>query len=185
MFEEIIARARLIRNPIEGAFFLWVNIAYLQPFEDGNKRTSRLACNLPLLLSNCAPVSFLGVEQADYATAMLGVYEQRSVALAVELFESTYRRSIEKYRAALGAFGTPDPIRARYRDALGEAVRKVVYGGESAPAAIATVGVEPDDVDAFTRIVEQELTHLAIYNCARYRLTGPIVERWIAAGRPR
>jgi Fic family protein len=185
MFEEIIARARLIRNPIEGAFFLWVNVAYLQPFEDGNKRTIRLACNLPLLLSNCAPVSFLGVEQADYATAMLGVYEQRSVALAVELFETTYRRSIEKYRAALGAFGTPDPIRARYRDALGEVMRKVVYGGESAPAAIATVGITPVDVDAFSRIVEQELTHLEIYNCARYRLTGPIVERWIAAGRPR
>jgi Fic family protein len=184
MLEEIVARARLIRNPMEGAFFLWVNLAYLQPFEDGNKRTSRLTCNLPLLLYNCAPLSFLDVEQSDYAYAMLGVYEQRSVALAVELFESTYRRSIEKYRAALGAFGTPDPIRARYREALGDAIRRVVSGGESGSAAIASIGIEPVDLDMFTRLVEEELAHLAIYNCARYRLTASAVERWIAAGRP-
>jgi Fic family protein len=184
MLEEIATRALLIRNPIEGAFFLWVNLAYLQPFEDGNKRTSRLTSNLPLLLYNCAPLSFLDVEQSDYAYAMLGVYEQRSVALAVELFETTYRRSIEKYRAALDAFGTPDPIRARYREALGEAIRRVVAGGESGPAAIASLGIESVDLDVFTRLVEEELAHLAIYNCARYRLTISAVERWIAAGRP-
>ncbi|WAH61865.1 Fic family protein (plasmid) [Pseudomonas silvicola] len=48
MFDIIIKKARLINNPVESAFFLWVNIAYLQPFEDGNKRTSRLAANIPL-----------------------------------------------------------------------------------------------------------------------------------------
>jgi Fic family protein len=184
MLEEIVARARLIRNPIEGAFFLWVNLAYLQPFEYGNKGTSRVASNLPLLLYNCAPLSFLDVEQSDYACAMLGVYEQGSVALAVELFETTYRRSIEKYRAALGAFGMPDPIRVRYREALGEAMRRVVAGGESGREAVASLGIEPVDLDVFTHLVEEELTHLAIYNCARYRLTIPAVERWIAAGRP-
>jgi Fic family protein len=184
MLEEIVARARLIRNPIEGAFFLWVNLAYLQPFEDGNKRTSRLTSNLPLLLYNCAPLSFLDVEQSDYAYAMLGVYEQRSVALAIELFETTYRRSVEKYRAALGAFGTPDPLRARYREALGEAIRRVVAGGESSPAAVASLGIEPVDLDGFARLIEEELAHLAIYNCARYRLTISAVERWVAAGRP-
>jgi Fic family protein len=185
MLEQIVVRARLIRNPIEGAFFLWVNLAYLQPFEGGNKRTSRITSNLPLLLYNCAPLSFLDVEQSDYAYAMLGVYEQRSVALAVELFETTYRRSIEKYLAALGAFGTPDPIRARYREVLGEVIRRVVAGGgDSGPEAIASLRIQPVDLDAFTRLVEEELAHLAIYNCARYRLTATAVERWIAAGRP-
>jgi hypothetical protein len=69
-------------------------------------------------------LSFRNVEQSDYAYATLGIYEQRSVALAVAPFEATYRRSIEKYRAALGAFGAPDPIRAGYREALGEAIRQ-------------------------------------------------------------
>jgi hypothetical protein len=115
---------------------------------------------------------------------MLGVYEQRSVALAVELFEATYRRSIEKYRAALGPFGTPDPLRARYRESIGEAIRRVIAGGESSPRVIASLGIEPTDIEVFTRLVQEELAHLAIYNCARYRLTIPAVERWIAAGRP-
>lgn len=49
---------------------------------------------------------------------------------------------------------------------------------------IASLGIEPVDLEGFTRLVEAELAHLAIYNCARYRLTATAVERWIAAGRP-
>ena len=48
MFERIVMTAQYIKNPMEAAFFLWVNLAYLQPFEDGNKRVSRLAANVPL-----------------------------------------------------------------------------------------------------------------------------------------
>ena len=86
MLSLVIDKAQHIKNPVEGAFFLWVNIAYLQPFEDGNKRTSRLCANLPLMLSNCAPLSFLDVEPTDYAVAVTGVYERLDVSLAVELF---------------------------------------------------------------------------------------------------
>ncbi|MGJ7550520.1 Fic family protein [Pseudomonas alloputida] len=59
MFGQVLDKARQIKNPIEAAFFLWINLAYLQPFEDGNKRTSRLAANIPLMLYNCSPLSFL------------------------------------------------------------------------------------------------------------------------------
>lgn len=52
---------------------------------------------MPLMLYNRAPLSFLDVERSDYATAMLGVYEQRNMAAAVDLFEFIYRRSIQKY----------------------------------------------------------------------------------------
>ena len=52
MFTQIIDKACLIKNPVEAAFFVWVNLAYLQPFADGNKRTSRLAANIPLMLYN-------------------------------------------------------------------------------------------------------------------------------------
>ena len=62
MLSQIITKAQLIKNPVEAAFFLWVGIAYLQPFEDGNKRTSRLAANIPLMLYNCAPLAFLDVD---------------------------------------------------------------------------------------------------------------------------
>ena len=44
----VVDKARNVRNPVEAAFFLWANLAYLQLFEYGNKRTSRLWANLPL-----------------------------------------------------------------------------------------------------------------------------------------
>jgi len=86
MLDNVIGKARLVKNPIEAAFFVWVNLAYLQPFEDGNKRTSRLAANIPLMLYNCAPLSFIDVDTNDYALAMLGVYEFLDVSMAVDLF---------------------------------------------------------------------------------------------------
>lgn len=101
ILDSIVAKAGSIRSPIEAAAFLWVNLAYLQPFEDGNKRTSRLAANIPLLLHNCAPLSFLDVTPLDYASAMLGVYEFQDVALAVDLFSRTYRRSAHNYGASM------------------------------------------------------------------------------------
>ena len=67
---------------------------------------------------------------------------------------------------------------------ISQVIRRVVAGGESGPQAMASLGIEPVDLDVFTRLVEEELMHLAIYNCARYRLSIPAVERLIAAGRP-
>jgi hypothetical protein len=184
MLGAIAEKARAIRNPVECAFFLWVNIAYLQPFEDGNKRTSRLCSNLPLLLSNCAPLSFLNVEPADYALAMLGVYEKQDVSLAVDLFDWTYRRSIVKYRAILESMGAPDPLRAKYREHLGDAVRQIVATGSTLSAAVDTLAIPNADRPAFIELLRVELANLGPYNCARYRLSINKTEEWVAKGRP-
>jgi Fic family protein len=96
MFDQLVQKAHCIRNPVEAASFLWVNLAYLQPFEDGNKRTSRLGANIPLLLFNCAPLSFADVSIEDYAHAMLGVYERLDVSVAAELFAWTYLDSVKQ-----------------------------------------------------------------------------------------
>jgi len=185
MLGAVIDKARQVHNAVEAAFFLWVNLAYLQPFADGNKRTSRLAANMPLMLSNCAPLSFLDVESHDYALAMLGVYERCDVSLAVELFEWTYRRSILKYNAIVESLGGPDPVRSRYREQLGEAIRQVVYYGLAVGKAVDALGVPQADRAAFDAIVDTELQHLQPYNCARYRLPFGKTQAWIDAGRPR
>lgn len=182
MLGQIIEKARAIRNPVEAAFFLWVNIAYLQPFEDGNKRTSRLGANLPLLLGNCAPLSFLDVDRGDHSLAMLGVYERQDVSLAADLFAWTYRRSIEKYRVVRESLGQPDPLRVRYRELLGDAVRRVV-GGLPLAEVIGALGLPDQDRDAFTTMARDELAHLEPYNCARYRLPISQVQQWIDDGR--
>jgi Fic family protein len=181
----IVDKARQIRNPVEAAFFLWVNVAYLQPFADGNKRTSRLSANMPLLLYNCAPLSFMDVERTDYATAMLGVYEQRNVCAAVELFEFIYRRSIQKYSVLRASLAMPDPIRTRYRQALNELMQFVVFHGRTLDDAFSEVPVDTADLAALRVIANTELNHLEQYNCARYNLARAMTQRWIAAGRLR
>ncbi len=181
----IIDKVRHIRNPVEAAFFLWVNMAYLQPFADGNKRTSRPSANMPLLLHNCSPLSFLDVERTDYATAMLGVYEQRNVAAAVELFEFIYRRSVQKYSVLRASLAVPDPIRARYRQSLNELMQFVVFYGRKLDDAFMLVPVDAADLAALRVIANTELDHLEPYNCARYNLARGMTQRWIDAGRPR
>jgi Fic family protein len=181
----IIEKARLIRNPVEAAFFLWVNLAYLQPFADGNKRTSRLAANLSLLLYNCSPLSFLDVEREDYATAMLGVYEQGRVEAAAELFEFIYRRSVQKYSVLRASLAMPDPLRARYRQVLNELMQLIVFHGRKLEDAFLEVPIAAADLAALRVIANTELDHLEQYNCARYNLARVMTQRWIDAGRPR
>lgn len=184
MLTQVVAKASRIKNPVEAAFFMWVNMAYLQAFEDGNKRTSRLCANLPLMLANCAPLAFLDVEAADYAMAMLGVYEQRNPAIAVELFEWTYRRSIDKYKTILEAMGAPDPFRARYREHLSEVVRQVVISAMPLPEALATLGLPQPDLTPFEAMAREALRNLEPYNCARFRVPIRKTEEWIGMGRP-
>jgi len=184
MLESIVNKARLVKNAIEAAFFLWVNLAYLQPFEDGNKRTSRLASNIPLMLYNCAPLSFLDVDQQDYALAMMGVYEFSDVSLAVDLFDWTYRRSLKKYAVVLESMGAPDPVRLRYRESLNEAVGLVVRERKTVHKSLVELGLAEDAAPGFGALLINELGKLEVFNCARYRITMSATEAWIAAGRP-
>lgn len=185
MFERCISKAQHIKNPLEAAFFLWVNLAYLQPFEDGNKRVSRLAANIPLMLYNQAPLSFLDVDREDYALAMMGVYETLDVSMAVDLFDWTYRRSHAKYKVVLESMGAPDPFRVKHREALNEAVGVVVRGRKSGREALSDLGLPDADESRFRQILEQELDALAAFNCARYRLGAKETQAWIDEGRPR
>ncbi|WGS50101.1 Fic family protein [Paraburkholderia sp. D15] len=184
MLDSIVAKSRLIKNPIEAAFFLWVNLAYLQPFEDGNKRTSRLAANIPLMLYNCSPLSFLDVDPHDYAQAMLGVYEFLDVSRAVDLFTWTYRRSLKKYVVVLESMGAPNPLRLRYREHLTEAVGLVVRDRRSTRAAMEELGLTENVVPGFEAMLLDELKKLEVFNCARYRLTMTATQAWIDANRP-
>lgn len=185
MLNEIVEKVRHIHNPIEAAFFLWVNIAYLQPFTDGNKRTSRLSANMPLMLYNCAPLSFLDIERADYALAMMGIYEQHNVTAAVELFELMYRRSIKKYSVLRDSLAAPDPLRVRYRRTLNELMQFVVFYGKTLNEALSEVLVDATDLTALRAIANTELDQLEQYNCARYDLARLMTQRWIDAGRLR
>ncbi len=184
MLTQVVEKAKVVKNPVEAAFFLWTNIAYLQPFEDGNKRTSRLSANIPLLLYNCAPLSFLDVSDDDYGRAMIGVYELLDTSIAADLFAWTYRRSIAKYAAQIAAAGQPDPFRAKYREAIYEVVAQVVRDRESLTKAIADLGVDPGTATQLHEMVMSDLSRLGEHNFSRYRLRMREVQQWLAEGRP-
>jgi hypothetical protein len=116
---------------------------------------------------------------------MLGVYEQRNVAAAVELFAFIYRRSILKYSVLRDSLAAPDPLRVRYRQGLNELMQFVVFYGRTLDAAFADVPVAAADLEALRVIANSELDSLEQYNCARYNLARGMAQRWIDAGRPR
>ncbi|MBY0572541.1 MAG: Fic family protein, partial [Undibacterium sp.] len=75
MFDLMLEKVNAIDDPFEQSFFMMVHLPYLQPFSDVNKRTSRLAANLPLFRANLCPLTFLDVPESAYSRAMMGVYE--------------------------------------------------------------------------------------------------------------
>ena len=71
-FQEVFETAAAISDPFEQAFFAMVHLAYLQAFEDVNKRVSRLAANIPLIRENLCPLSFVDVPERAYIDGVLG-----------------------------------------------------------------------------------------------------------------
>jgi fido (protein-threonine AMPylation protein) len=175
-FDQILATAAAIKDPFEQAFFAMVQLPYLQPFEDVNKRVSRLAANIPLVQRNLGPLSFVDVPQSDYTQAILGVYELKRVDYLRDVFEWAYERSCARYAAVRQVLGEPDAFRLRHRERLKEVVAAVVRGEMNKKTAAAYVrreaGKLPDanERNHFAEMAETELTSLHEGNFARYRL---------------
>lgn len=96
MLSCILARAEAITNPVQAAFYLLTRIAYLQPFKDGNKRTARAMCNVPLLKAGLPPISFMDFGKRDYIVAMLCFYELGDIRLAERCFVDAYSKSVAR-----------------------------------------------------------------------------------------
>jgi len=103
-----------------------VHLPYLQPFEDVNKRVSRLAANLPLICENLSPLSFVDVSERAYVDGILGVYELNRVELLRDVFIWAYERSCARYSAVRQSLGEPDPFRLHYRALVMEVVAEIV-----------------------------------------------------------
>ena len=90
----IIARAK---NPYGKALLVLLGVSYLQPFEDGNKRTARLMTNAILLAHQMAPLSYRSVEEEAYREAILVFYELNSLMPFKEIFISQYDFAARNY----------------------------------------------------------------------------------------
>lgn len=183
LFDAILAKAAAIPDPFEQAFFVMVHIPCLQPFEDVNKRTSRLGANLPLIKANLCPLSFVGVPERAYIDGTLAVYEQNRVELLRDVFMWAYQRSCEQYRIVRDAMGEPDPLRLAYRTQLRQVVREMVQGGR--PVRMTALlhwaesnGVSPGDQNAFAEAAYDDLLNLHEGKIYRYGLRPSEYQQW-------
>jgi Fic family protein len=169
-------KAEAIKDPFEQSFFVTIQIPYLQPFLDVNKRVSRLAANIPFIRQNLSPVSFIDVAEDTYIDAMLSVYELNRTELARDMFVWAYERSARRYAAIRQSLGSPDPFRLKYKEELRSAVADVVQNGMDKQAAskaieaFAAEAIQKEDRSRFVEAVETELIGLHEGNFARYRI---------------
>jgi hypothetical protein len=183
-FQSILDRAAAIGDPFEQAFFALVHLAYLQGFEDVNKRVSRLAANIPLIRGNLCPLSFVDVPERAYLDGVLGVYELNRIELLRDVFVWAYERSSARYSAVRQSLGEPDPFRLHYRLLVAELVAAVVRAGMDKQAAVALLReraaekVPPADRARLVEVVETELMSLHEGNIARYRLRPAEYQAW-------
>ncbi|MBE6451221.1 MAG: cell filamentation protein Fic [Alphaproteobacteria bacterium] len=84
-------------NPVEKALISVLMLAYIQPFEDGNKRTSRILGNAILLANGYCPLSYRSVDEIEYKKAIILFYEQNNVSYFKELFIEQFKQAVSKY----------------------------------------------------------------------------------------
>ena len=86
-----------VNNPFIKAFVVLVMIAYIQPFEDGNKRTSRIIANAILYASNKAMLSYRNIDSVEYKKAMILFYEQNNISYIKEIFLQQFEFAVNNY----------------------------------------------------------------------------------------
>jgi Fic/DOC family len=183
IFDQILEKATAIENPFERAFFVTVHLPYLQPFDDVNKRVSRLAANIPFLQGNLSLLSFVDVPSDLYTQGIKGVYELNRIELLRDVFVWAYQRSADRYAAIQHSIGEPDPFRMKYREEMKSLIFTVVTDAMDAPSALKKIQLEArlipeEDCAKFIEAVETELLSLHEGNIARYKIRYSDFKKW-------
>ena len=95
--DDLSAAITKMTSPYAKALVALLGIGYIQPFEDGNKRTSRLMAHALLLSHGCAPLSYRSIGVEEYRSAMLVFYELNSIVPFKKLFIGQYDFAVKNY----------------------------------------------------------------------------------------
>ena len=79
------------------AFVLLIMIAYIQPFEDGNKRTSRMVANAIMHANRYPMLSYRNIDAVEYRKAMILFYEQNNISYIKKIFIEQVEFSTNNY----------------------------------------------------------------------------------------
>jgi Fic family protein len=81
----------------EKAFLVSILIAYIQIFEDGNKRISRMISNAILLAHNSIPLSYRIVDVEEYKKAVILFYEINNISYFKQIFINQFDDAVNNY----------------------------------------------------------------------------------------
>lgn len=182
-FDLVLKKARAIENPFEKAFFVMVHLPYLQPFDDVNKRTSRLAANIPFIKNNLSPLSFVEVPNDIYIAGILGVYELNQVDLLKDVFLWAYEKSAVRYAAIRQTVGEPDLFRSKYRNEIRELITGIISNQLSPKESSEKIMLRSkqlpiEDQYKFIEYVETELLGIHEGSFARFRVSPSEFRLW-------
>jgi hypothetical protein len=158
-----------------------VHIPYLQPFEDVNKRVSRLGANIPFLKHNLCPLTFLHMPERPYIDGYLALYELGRIEVLRDVFLWAYERSAQEYGAVRKTLTPPDPLRLRYRNQIHDLVHVLVTQNIQDPfhfIAQEAASLPAEHRQDFIDLVLDDLKRLHESNCARYRLSLRTFQDW-------
>lgn len=185
-FDRILETAGRIRDPFEASFFLMMQIPYLQPFEDVNKRVSRLGANIPLIKANVSPLSFIDMSETLYLKGMQAFYETGRADIMQDVYLAAYDRSCQRYAAISKDMVEPDPFRLAWRRELFGVVRDLVGAGSDPTEPLINPlipeGVPEADRDRFRRLVLSEVGGLHEGNFMRYGIRPAEFSAWTSRG---
>lgn len=95
--KNVISHIKKLEFVPEQALVLLAMISYLQPFNDGNKRTSRMVSNAILLANNYYPLSYRSVDEVEYKKALILFYEQNNIYHLKRIFIEQQKFAIDNY----------------------------------------------------------------------------------------
>lgn len=95
--DELLAIVSKTFIPYTKALIALLGISYIQPFEDGNKRTARLLANALLFSHSLAPLSYRSVDEEEYRSATLVFYELNSIVAMKNIFIDQYKFASQNY----------------------------------------------------------------------------------------
>jgi len=85
------------KNTLEKSLIAILMISYIQAFEDGNKRTSRMIANAILISNSHCPLSYRNIDEDYYKKAIIIFYEQNIITPFKELFIEQFKFATENY----------------------------------------------------------------------------------------
>lgn len=190
-FKLLVQKANEIASPFEQSIFLLVGLSYLQPFIDVNKRTARLAANIPLFKAGLCPLSYRHMDNARYMGGLLLFYETLNADGITAAFVDGYEKSSSVLKSHYEEHRRkPDRVDLAYRRGTNQVIREVILYGKSADDRerivtrwLATAPEE--DRDQLLERINAKLEHIGTDEAALYGVTPEDIGEFLRGGGAR